>query len=404
VVDAGDNAAAAEALAAQASTITPAEMATALNLPADAVASVAPPTVAVEFKAADEMTEQNTVSWGFDVAAYDPASSPANYAAALAAKMGVAPADVTVTAKKNADGTWTVSVEVDAGADAAAAALAKKELDALTPAALATALDLPAGSVMSIKGAESEVEFVAPPSVATVVLTLTASGSVSDYTNKDIASWQEKIANAARVDPSLVTIDVAAASVRITATIAVPASTTADAVKNSLSSSFGTAAKASKALGVTVEGVPTITTTGVETTVAPGGGLAAPLDDGQGSNQTVAEDAMSAGAIICIIIVVLLLLLPLGFIAYARFKFGEGKELDFLRYKLSHSNAMFPVLYMPKDLRAEKLSQLYTKPQMVGNQPELDDLAPGQAPGGGETDEEKKMRLYFEGEKKGEKI
>ena len=65
---------------------------------------------------------------------------------------------------------------------------------------------------------------------------------------------------------------------------------------------------------------------------------------------------------------------------------------------------MFPVLYMPKDLRAEKLSQLYTKPQMVGNQPELDDLAPGQAPGGGETDEEKKMRLYFEGEKKGEKI
>ena len=64
VVDAGDNAAAAEALAAQASTITPAEMATALNLPADAVASVAPPTVAVEFKAADEMTEQNTVSWG----------------------------------------------------------------------------------------------------------------------------------------------------------------------------------------------------------------------------------------------------------------------------------------------------------------------------------------------------
>merc|ERR1711865_1340036 len=80
------------------------------------------------------------------------------------------------------------------------------------------------------------------------------------------------------------------------------------------------------------------------------------------------------------------------------------QELDFLRYKLSHSNAMFPVLYMPKDLRAEKLSQLYTKPQMVGNQPELDDLAPGQAPGGGETDEEKKMRLYFEGEKKGEKI
>ena len=152
-----------------------------------------------------------------------------------------------------------MSVEVDAGADAAAAASAKKELDALTPAALATALDLPAGSVMSIKGAESEVEFVAPPSVATVVLTLTASGSVSDYTDSDKSSWQQKVANAAGVDQSLVTILVAAASVRITATIAVPASTTADAVQTSLSSSFGTAADASTALGVTVEEVPTIT-------------------------------------------------------------------------------------------------------------------------------------------------
>jgi hypothetical protein len=294
VVDAGDDATAA----ARASAITPTEMASALNLPTGSVKSVAPPTVEVAFIAADGVTATNTVSWGFDVKAYDPRTSPAAYAAALAAKMGppFTAADFTVTAQENGDGTWTVSVEVDAGADAAAATRAEQDLDALTPAELATALDLPAGSIKSIKGAEVEVEFVEAP-------------------------------------------------------------------MNDL----------------------------------------APLDDSQASNQTVAEDEMSAGAVLAIIIVVLLLLVPLTFLAYARYTFGEGKELDFVRYKLSHSNARFPLFYMPKELREEKLSQLYTKPKMVGNQQEFDGLSPGQAPGG-ETEEEKKMRLYFEGEKKGEKI
>ena len=90
------------------------------------------------------------------------------------------------------------------------------------------------------------------------MLTLTASGSVSDYTDSDKSSLQQKVADAAGVDKSLVTISVAAASVRITATIAVPASTTADALKTSLSSTLGTAADASTALGITVEEVPTI--------------------------------------------------------------------------------------------------------------------------------------------------
>ena len=46
---------------------------------------------------------------------------------------------------------------------------------------------------------------------------------------------------------------------RITATIAVPTSKTADEVKTSLSSSLGTTAAASTALGITVEEMPTIT-------------------------------------------------------------------------------------------------------------------------------------------------
>ena len=93
----------------------------------------------------------------------------------------------------------------------------------------------------------------------TVVLTLTASGSVSDYTDSVKSSLQQKIADLAGVHKSLVTIRVTAASVIITATIAVPAATTADQVQTSLSSSLGTADAASTALGVTVEKVPTIT-------------------------------------------------------------------------------------------------------------------------------------------------
>merc|ERR1719443_114852 len=88
-----------------------------------------------------------------------------------------------------------------------------------------------------------------PPSTETVVLTLTASGSVSDYTDSDKSSLQEKVANVAGVDKSLVTIDVTAASVLIIATIAVPGAMTASQVMNSLSSSLGTANDASTALG-----------------------------------------------------------------------------------------------------------------------------------------------------------
>ena len=90
-----------------------------------------------------------------------------------------------------------------------------------------------------------------------VVLMFTASGSVSDYS--DTSSLQQAIATAAGVDKSLVRIDIVAASVYITAYIDVPASTTATAVQELLSSKLGTAAAASAELGITVESDPIIT-------------------------------------------------------------------------------------------------------------------------------------------------
>jgi hypothetical protein len=96
-----------------------------------------------------------------------------------------------------------------------------------------------------------------PPWVgATVVLKLMASGSVSDYSN--LRDLTEKIAIAAGLASSLVSISVAAASVIITATINVPAALTAASVQTLLSSKLGTAATASAALGITVESDPTM--------------------------------------------------------------------------------------------------------------------------------------------------
>ena len=95
-----------------------------------------------------------------------------------------------------------------------------------------------------------------PPPPPPVVLFLAASGSVSDYA--DTSSIQSKVAELAGVDASAVTITVAAASVLITATIAVPASKASTDVQTTLSVALPTATAATSALGITVESVPTI--------------------------------------------------------------------------------------------------------------------------------------------------
>jgi hypothetical protein len=89
------------------------------------------------------------------------------------------------------------------------------------------------------------------------VLTLTASGSVGDYS--DTSSLKQSVAAAAVVDVWFVTITVAAASVLITATITVPESTTASAVQSSLLFTLGGSTESVlAALNVTVESSPTV--------------------------------------------------------------------------------------------------------------------------------------------------
>ena len=95
-----------------------------------------------------------------------------------------------------------------------------------------------------------------PLSVKAVVLTLTASGAVSDYA--DTSDLQQTFATAAGVDTSAVTITVESASVIITATIAVPASIPPASVSIALLQKFGTASAATQNLGIPVESAPAV--------------------------------------------------------------------------------------------------------------------------------------------------
>ena len=191
-VDAGDDAAAAKAVKDKAEAFAeagaPAALATALGLLATSILSVAAPTVALAIVAADGATAKDMVTIGFDVAAdaYDPAAtsgptSPAGYAAALAAQMGNKPdgtpytaADITmIWTDQNADGTWSGTAKVDAGGNAAAVQAAANQVSAKTPEELATALGLPAGSVTTAAAATTGVDFVAAEgTTAKIIVTL----------------------------------------------------------------------------------------------------------------------------------------------------------------------------------------------------------------------------------------
>merc|ERR1711935_1067515 len=111
---------------------------------------------------------------------------------------------------------------------------------------------------------------------------------------------QQKIGAAAGDDKLPVIIAITAASVIITATIAVPASTTAAAVKASLSSTLSTADAASSALGITIEGVPTITIASSTLDGEP--------DDLPGASTSntgvIAGGILGASAFVCLVLVV----------------------------------------------------------------------------------------------------
>ena len=90
---------------------------------------------------------------------------------------------------------------------------------------------------------------------------MTATGSVNDFDDAKKTLLESSIAAVAGVDASAVTVAITAGSVLITATIAVPASKTAEAVQTSLATKLSTADAASTELGIPVESVTNIAVT-----------------------------------------------------------------------------------------------------------------------------------------------
>jgi len=128
--------------------------------------------------------------------------------------------------------------------------------------------------------AQADEPGCSPRSAATVTVTLVAAGSVSDYNETTKTNLQIKFAQAARVPPSFVVVQVAAGSVIITAVIAVPVGSTASGITNALATTLGSTSAASSFLGITVTSAPTFTTN--DNIPNTGNSLALPLGLGLG--------------------------------------------------------------------------------------------------------------------------
>ena len=164
------------------------------------------------------------------------------------------------------------------------------------------------------------------------MLEFTASGTVSEWTKAINASVTGKIADIAGTLPSAVNITVVSVpplglSVLVTATIAVPSSTTAVAVMDALSASLGSAEDASAALGITVESIEEVKLAGVAAS----------------SISTEEKGAMA-------LLALLVLLLPMLCMVYVAIQYS-GKERKYLSYRFSHTNPFVVVGYMPKERR-----------------------------------------------------
>ena len=340
-LDAGDNAVAAHIAAKTLSATTPAELAADLGL-------------------------ENTVSFGFEVAAdaYDPSAtsgptSPAAYAAALAAKMGrpFKASDFTVTAVQNADGTWSVSVEVDAGDDAAAAQSAADNLSATTPAELASALGLPAGSVSSITPATVAVE----TAEATVSWSFDVVGD-----SYDPDAYAAALATALG-DPFTATdITVTAVqgpggiwsvSVVVDAGTDGAAALRAKAVLNSM-----TPARLAEVLGAEIDG-NSIGTASIEvqygqSSSAPSSSPTAGLPDSGASNQTTADEGPMIGGIIGGAILILLMLV----LVYVLLKKRDEKAEAAAWLKSENAKVAGPVIVTETPGEAKPTSPKPTSP------------------------------------------
>jgi hypothetical protein len=88
-----------------------------------------------------------------------------------------------------------------------------------------------------------------------------------------------------------------------------------------------------------------------------GGGL--DFVESEAANQAVADDAVPGWGVFLIVLLLLCCLSPFFCGLYAHFKYGAGKETTWFKYKLSHSNPIWPLGYIPGEDRQALWASLY---------------------------------------------
>jgi hypothetical protein len=83
------------------------------------------------------------------------------------------------------------------------------------------------------------------------------------------------------------------------------------------------------------------------------------------SNQAVADDAVPGWGVFLIVLLLLCFLSPLLCYLYAHFKYGAGKEVKWFKYKLSHSDPVWPFGYVPREDRDALRASLYEEKKPI---------------------------------------
>ena len=79
----------------------------------------------------------------------------------------------------------------------------------------------------------------------------------------------------------------------------------------------------------------------------------------EGADQSVADDAVPGWGVFLLILLLLCCLSPLFCYLYVHFKYGAGKEANWFKYIVSHSNPTLPFLYIPREDREALRVALY---------------------------------------------
>ena len=193
----------------------------------------------------------------------------------------------------------------------------------------------------------------------------------------DASSLHGRIAEAAEnnVTASNVTIEVEATSAIITTHIAVPSGVTVCGVHRAAVRNLPNASAATAALGLPVETILIESSCLLWPLPPPLPPLLMPeLNDQSGDSIVTLERGRDIdGALLASTIAGLCL--ACGFIAfcgvilYARKRFGAGNEKKWLHYKLAHSNPVWPIFYLPSDVREALRNDLYYRTVPMRRQP-----------------------------------